>query len=172
MTTGFFRCIFVAQNLNNMKKKNEEKLPEQGYGDKVAVEKETTNEVVENETFNEEAAEERQEEEEDDSPDDEEVGCIDIHASRKEFLEFLSKLLHMMKEIVILEKRLREFEKDPTFDMLMDLCMVELEKMKESDEEKDPSEEKDESSKEDSDDDDEETITETFISMKVKKLKV
>lgn len=170
MTTGIFRCIFVAQNFNIMKKKKEEILPEQGCGDKVAVEKETTNEVVENETAKEETSEEQQEEE-DDFPEDDEGGCIDIHASGKDFLEFLSKLLRMMKEIVMLEKRLREFEKDPTFDMLMDLCMVELEKMKESDAEKDPSEEKDEPSKEDSDDDDEDTITETFISMKVKKLK-
>jgi len=152
-----------------MKKKNEENLPEQGCGDKVAVEKETTNEVVSNETVQEETAEEQREEEED-FPDDDEGGCIDIHASGKEFLEFLSKLLHMMKEIVILEKRLREFERDPTFDMLMDLCMVHLQEMKDSEKEEKSSDEAcDNKGKEDDSDDD--TVAEAFISMKVRKLK-
>jgi hypothetical protein len=152
-----------------MKKKNEENLPEQGCGDKVAVEKETTNEVVSNETVQEETAEEQREEEED-FPDDDEGGCIDIHASGKEFLEFLSKLLHMMKEIVILEKRLREFERDPTFDMLMDLCMVHLQEMKDSEKEEKSSDEAcDNKDKEDDSDDD--TVAEAFISMKVRKLK-
>ena len=152
-----------------MKKKNEENLPEQGCGDKVAVEKETTNEVVSNETVQEETAEEQREEEED-FPDDDEGGCIDIHAPGKEFLEFLSKLLHMMKEIVILEKRLREFERDPTFDMLMDLCMVHLQEMKDSEKEEKSSDEAcDNKDKEDDSDDD--TVAEAFISMKVRKLK-
>jgi hypothetical protein len=160
-----------------MKKKKEETLPEQGCGDKVAVEKETTNEVVENETVKEEASEEQQKED-DDLPEDDEGGCIDIHASGKDFLEFLSKLLLMMKEIVMLEKRLREFEKDPTFDLLMDLCMAHLEEMKESDKEDDSSKEMDEPSDEESDEDQEEhcdddgdTIAVTHICMKVKKVK-
>ena len=50
-----------------MKKKKEEILPEQGCGDKVAVEKETTNEVVGNETVKEEAEEEQPETEEENS---------------------------------------------------------------------------------------------------------
>jgi hypothetical protein len=161
-----------------MKKKNEENLPEQGCGDKVAVEKETTNEVVENETANEEAAEEQQEEEGDSSEDDE-GGCVDIHASGNDFLMFLSKLLRMMKSIVVLEKRLREFEKDPTFDMLMDLCMAHLQKTKESDDEKEPSgdecdddeDESDDEVKKDNSHDADETVTEAFISMKVKKVR-
>lgn len=153
-----------------MKKKNEENLPEQGCGDKVAVEKETTNEVVSNETVQEEIAEEQRNDPEEDPQDDEEGGCVDIHASGKEFMEFLSKLLHMMKEIVILEKRLREFEKDPTFDMLMDLCMVHLQEMKDSEKEEKPSDEAcDNKDKEDDSDDD--TVAEAFISMKVRKLK-
>ena len=151
-----------------MKKKKEEILPEQGCGDKVAVEKETTNEVVENETVTEETSEEQQEGE-DDSPEDDEGGCIDIHASGKEFLEFLSKLLQMMKEIVILEKRLRDFEKDPTFDMLMDLCMVHLQEMKDSEKEEEPSDKNcDDSDKSNEGDD---TVAEAFISMKVRKMK-
>ena len=144
-----------------MKKKKEEILPEQGCGDKVAVEKETTNEVVENETVKEDASEEQQDNAEEDFPDDDEGGCIDIHTSGKDFLEFLSKLLRMMKEIVMLEKRLREFEKDPTFDLLMDLCMVHLQEMEESEKEGEPSDKN-------CDDD---TVAEAFISMKVRKLK-
>ena len=155
-----------------MKKKNEENLPEQGCGTTMPAEKEATNEVVNNENVKEETAEEYQDDSEEDSPNDEEGGCVDIHASGKEFLEFLSKLLRMMKEIVMLEKRLREFEKDPTFDMLMDLCMVHLKEMNESSkEQKSSDEDGDDSDKEDIDDEDENTITETFISMKVRKLK-
>ena len=75
-----------------------------------------------------------------------------------------------MKEIVILEKRLREFEKDPTFDMLMDLCMVHLQEMKDSEKEEKSSDEAcDNKDKEDDSDDD--TVAEAFISMKVRKLK-
>ena len=152
-----------------MKKKNEENLPEQGCCDKAAVEKETTNEVVSNETVQEETAEEQQDDSKEDSPDDDEGGSVDIHASGKEFLEFLTKLLQMMKSIVVLEKRLRDFEKDPTFDMLMDLCMVHLEKMKESEKEEEPSDEDCDDSDKSNDDDD--TVAEAFISMKVRKVK-
>ena len=152
-----------------MKKKNEENLPEQGCGDKVAVEKVTTNEVVENETVQEETAEDPQDDSEEDPPNDEEGGCVDIHASGKEFLEFISKLLHMMKSIVVLEKRLRDLEKDPTFDMLMDLCMAHLQEMKESEKEGEPSDDDCDDSDKSNDDDD--TVAEAFISMKVRKLK-
>lgn len=179
MTIEFSRYIFVGQNIKIMKKKNEETLPEQGSGEMKAVEEKTTKEVVNNEAVNEEAAEEPQEEAGDDSPDDDEGGTVDIHASGKEFLTFLSKLLRMMKNIVELEKSLREFEKDPTFDMLMDLCMAHLEDMKESDKENESSEkEESEDDKEsgcaehdDYCDDDDNTVAEAFISMRVKKLK-
>ena len=162
-----------------MKKKKEEILPEEGCGEMKAVDEKTTKEVVNNEAVNEEAAEEPQEEAGDNSPDDDEGGTVDIHASGSEFLEFLSKLLRMMKNIVVLEKSLREFEKDPTFDMLMDLCMAHLKDMKESDKEKEPSkEEGDEDDKknecadhDDRCDDDDNTVAEAFISMRVKKLR-
>lgn len=154
-----------------MKKKNEENLPGQGCGDKVTVEKETTKDVVMEETVKEETAEEHPEGSDDDFPEDDEGDCVEIHAPGKEFLEFLSKLLHMMKSIVDLQKRLVEFEKDPTFDMLMDLCMVHLQEMKDSDKEKKSSDgDSDDDEKGDCDEDDD-TITEAFISLKVKKLK-
>ena len=154
-----------------MKKKNEEKVPEQGCDTKMSEEKETTNEVVNNETVQEEVAEEQHEDSEEDSPEDKEGGTVDIHASGEEFLEFLSKLLRMMKSIIELEKRLCEFEKDPTFNMLMDLCMAHLQEMKESDNDKEPSDEDSDEDDKDDRDDDEDTITEAFISMKVKKVR-
>lgn len=162
-----------------MKKKNEEKVPEQGCDTKMSAEKETMNEVVNNETVQEEVAEEQHEDSEEDSPDDKEGGTVDIHASGDEFLEFLSKLLRMMKSIIELQKRLFEFEKDPTFNMLMDLCMTHLQEMKESDKESESSDkdsdddDKDDCCDTDEDDcdDDEDTITEAFISMKVKKVR-
>ena len=151
-----------------MKKKKEENLPEQGCGDKVAVEKETTNEVVENETVNEENVVEEQEEEGSLDQDGEMV----FHASKKDFLLFMHKLLRLMKDVVFLEQSLDEFEKDSIFDLLLDLSKVHLKDMNESSkEQKSSDEECDDSNKEDSYDDDGDTITETFISMKVKKLK-
>ena len=150
-----------------MKKKKEEILPEQGCGDKVAVEKETTNEIVENENVKESEAEEQQEEEDSFELDE---GSMEFHASRKDFLLFLQKLLHMMRDIVLLEKSLHELEKDSIFDMLLDLSMVHLREMKESAKDKDSSDEEveDDDKKDDCDDD---TVAEAFISMKVKKLK-
>lgn len=62
-----------------MKKKNEEKVPEQGCDTKMSAEKETTNEVVNNEMVNEETAEENQEEEESLGQD----GEMEFHASKK-----------------------------------------------------------------------------------------
>ena len=82
-----------------------------------------------------------------------------------------------MRDIVLLEKSLHEFEKDPIFDMLLDLSMVHLQKMKESDKEKEASEEDGKDDEDNNDDrkencdDDNDTVTETFISMKVRKLK-
>ena len=131
-----------------------------------------TNEVVNNETVNEEAAEEQQEDSEEDSPDDKDGGTVEIKASGNEFLLFLSKLLRMMKNIVELQKRLQEFEKDPTFNMLMDLCMAHLHDMEESDKGKEPSDEdREDDDKEDYSDDDDDTVAEAFISMRVKKMK-
>ena len=157
----------MAQNFKDMKKKKEENLPEQGCGDKVAVEKETTNEVVENETVNEETAEENQEEEDPLGQD----GEMEFHASKKDFLLFMHKLLRLMKDVVFLNHSLHEFEKDPIFDLLLDLSKVHLKDMnKPPKEQKSSDEENDESDKEDSSDDDD-TVTETFISMKVRKLK-
>jgi hypothetical protein len=147
-----------------MKKKNEEKLSEKGCGTKMLAENVATNEVVETETVKEDATEEKQEEED---PVEEDGESMEFHASRKDFLVFLQKLLQMMRDIVLLEKSLHEFEKDPIFDMLLDLSMVHLRNMKESAEDKQSSDE--DSDKED--DNDEDTITEAFISMKVKKLK-
>ena len=167
MTTGIFRRIFVAQNFNNMKKKNEENLPEQGCGTKMPAENVTTNEVVENEIIKEGEAEEQQEEED---PFESDEGSMEFHASRKDFLLFLQKLLHMMRDIVLLEKSLHELEKDSIFDMLLDLSMVHLREMEVSAKDKDSSDEEveDEDRKDDCDDD---TVAEAFISMKVKKLK-
>lgn len=147
-----------------MKKKKEENLPEQGCGDKVAVEQETTNDVVQNETVNEETADENQEE----SPLDQD-GEMEFHASKKDFLLFMHKMLRLMKDVVFLNHSLHEFEKDPIFDLLLDLSKVHLKEMNESSKEQKSSDEDGDSDKEDSDDED--TITETFISMKVKKLK-
>ena len=141
-----------------MKKKNEEKLPEQGCDTKMSAEKETTNEVVNNEMVNEETAEENQEEEESLGQD----GEMEFHASKKDFLLFMHKLLRLMKDVVFLNHSLREFEEDPIFDLLLDLSKVHLKEMNESSKEQ-------KTSVEDSDDDD--SITEAFISLKVKKLK-
>lgn len=158
----------MAQNFKDMKKKKEENLPEQGCGDKVAVEKETTNEVVENETVNEETAEENQEEEDPLGQD----GEMEFHASKKDFLLFMHKLLRLMKDVVFLNHSLHEFEKDPIFDLLLDLSNAHLKEMnKSSKEQKSSDEENDDNDKEDSCNDDEDTITEAFISMKVKKLR-
>lgn len=150
-----------------MKKKNEENLPEQGCGTKMPAENEATNEVVKNETVNEETAEENQEGKEPLWQD----GEMEFHASKKDFLLFMHKLLRLMKDVVFLNHSLHEFEEDPIFDLLLDLSKVHLKEMNESSKEQ-------ESSNEDSDDDDEkvnqdddDTITEAFISLKVKKLK-
>jgi hypothetical protein len=153
-----------------MKKKNEENLPEQGCDTKMSAENVATNEVVETETVKEETAEEKPEEED----PLEEGESMEFHASRKDFLVFLQKLLQMMRDIVLLEKSLHEFEKDPIFDMLLDLSMVHLRNMKESAENKESSDEDsddDNDDRKDNGDDDTDTVTETFISMKVRKLK-
>lgn len=150
-----------------MKKKNEEKVPEQGCDTKMSAEKETTNEVMNNEMVNEETAEENQEEEESLGQD----GIMEFHASKKDFLLFMHKLLRLMKDVVFLNQSLHDFEKDPIFDLLLDLSKVHLKEMNESSKEQASSdEENDESDKEDTCDDDD-TITEAFISMKVKKVR-
>lgn len=150
-----------------MKKKNEEKVPEQGCDTKMSAEKETTNEVVNNEMVNEETAEENQEEEESPGQD----GEMEFHASKKDFLLFMHKLLRLMKDVVFLNQSLHDFEKDPIFDLLLDLSKVHLKEMNESSKEQASSdEENDESDEEDTCDDDD-TITEAFISMKVKKVR-
>ena len=150
-----------------MKKKNEEKVPEQGCDTKMSAEKETTNEVVNNEMVNEETAEENQEEEESLGQD----GEMEFHASKKDFLLFMHKLLRLMKDVVFLNQSLHDFEKDPIFDLLLDISKVHLKEMNESSKEQASSdEENDESDKEDTCDDDD-TITEAFISMKVKKVR-
>ena len=151
-----------------MKKKNEEKLSEKGCGTKMPAENVATNEVVETETVKEDAAEEKQEEED---PIEEDGESMEFHASRKDFLVFLQKLLQMMRDIVLLEKSLHEFEKDPIFDILLDLSMVHLQNMKESEKEKGQSDEDSEEDMEHSCDEDDNTVAEAFISMKVKKLK-
>ena len=149
-----------------MKKNNEENLPEKGCGEKVTAENETTNEVVKNETVKEESAEENQEEE--DSPDQD--GEMELHASKKDFLMFMHKLLRLMKDVVFLNHSLHEFEEDPIFDLLLDLSKVHLKEMNESSkEQKSSGEDSDDDEKDDRDDDN--TITEAFISLKVKKLK-
>lgn len=149
-----------------MKKNNEENLPEKGCGEKVTAENETTNEVVKNETVKEESAEENQEEE--DSPDQD--GEMELHASKKDFLMFMHKLLRLMKDVVFLNHSLHEFEEDPIFDLLLDLSKVHLKEMNDSSkEQKSSGEDSDDDEKDDRDDDN--TITEAFISLKVKKLK-
>ena len=149
-----------------MKKNIEENLPEKGCGEKVTAEKEATNEVAKNETVKEETAEEDREEE--DSPDHD--GEMELHASKKDFLMFMHKLLRLMKDVVFLNHSLHEFEEDPIFDLLLDLSKVHLKEMNESSKESESSdEESDDDEKSDRDDND--TITEAFISLKVKKLK-
>jgi hypothetical protein len=150
-----------------MKKKKEEILPEEGCGTKMPAEKEATNEVAKNETVNEETAEEDQEEE--DSPDQD--GEMELHASKKDFLLFMHKLLRLMKDVVFLNHSLHEFEKDPIFDLLLDLSKVHLKEMNESSKEKKSSDEDSGDDDEKGDQDDDDTITEAFISLKVKKLK-
>jgi hypothetical protein len=151
-----------------MKKKNEENLPEQGCGTKMPAENEATNEVAKNETVNEETAEDAQEEEDPLGQD----GEMEFHASKKDFLLFMHKLLRLMKDVVFLNHSLHEFEKDPIFDLLLDLSDVHLKEMNKSSKEQESSdEENDDNDKEDGCNDDEDTITEAFISLKVKKLK-
>ena len=156
----------MAQNFNIMKKKNEENLPEQGCGTKMPAENEATNEVVKNETVSKETAEEDQEEE--DFPDQD--GEMEFHASKKDFLLFMHKLLRLMKDVVFLNDSLHKFEEDPIFDLLLDLSNAQIKEMNASYKEQ-------KSSDGDSDNDDEkgdrddDTITEAFISLKVKKLK-
>ena len=130
-------------------------------------EKEATNEVAKNETVNEETAEEDQEEE--DSPDQD--GEMELHASKKDFLLFMHKLLRLMKDVVFLNHSLHEFEKDPIFDLLLDLSKVHLKEMNESSKEKKSSDEDSGDDDEKGDQEDDDTITEAFISLKVKKLK-
>ena len=97
---------------------------------------------------------------------------MEFHASKKDFLLFMHKLLRLMKDVVFLNHSLHEFEKDPIFDLLLDLSNAHLKEMnKSSKEQKSSDEENDDNDKEDSCNDDEDTITEAFISMKVKKLR-
>ena len=147
-----------------MKKKKEENLPEQGCDTKMSAENEATNEVVNDEMVNEETAEENQEEEDPLGQD----GEMEFHASKKDFLLFMHKLLRLMKDVVFLNQSLHDFEKDPIFDLLLDLSKVHLKEMNDSSKEQASSD--DESDDEDTCDDDD-TITEAFISMRVKKLK-
>ena len=150
-----------------MKKKKEENLPEQGCDTKMSAENGATNEVVNNKTVKEEVAEENQEEENLPGQD----GDMEFHASKKDFLLFMHKLLRLMKDVVFLNQSLHDFEEDPIFDLLLDLSKVHLKEMNESSKENASSDkEGDESDEEDSYDDDD-TITEAFISMKVKKLR-
>ena len=150
-----------------MKKKKEENLPEQGCDTMMSAENGATSEVVNNETVKEEVAEENQEEENLPGQD----GDMEFHASKKDFLLFMHKLLRLMKDVVFLNQSLHDFEEDPIFDLLLDLSKVHLKEMNESSKENASSDkEGDESDEEDSYDDDD-TITEAFISMKVKKLK-
>jgi hypothetical protein len=150
-----------------MKKKKEENLPEEGCGTRMPAENVATNEVAKNETVNEETAEEDQEEE--DSSDQE--GEMELHASKKDFLLFMHKLLRLMKDVVFLNHSLHEFEKDPIFDLLLDLSKVHLKEMNESSKEKKSSDEDSGDDDEKGDQEDDDTITEAFISLKVKKLK-
>lgn len=167
MTEGIFRCIFVTQNFNIMKKKNEENLPEQGCGTKMPAENEATNEVAKNETVNEETKDEENQEEEDSPGQD---GEMELHASKKDFLLFMHKLLRLMKDVVFLNQSLHEFEEDPIFDLLLDLSKVHLKEMNKSFKEKKASDGESDDDEEGNHDDDDDTITEAFISLKVKKL--
>ena len=169
MTTVIFRCIFVAQNFNIMKKKNEENLPEQGCGTKMPAENEAMNEVAKNETVNEETKDEENQEEEEDSPDQD--GEMEFHASKKDFLLFMHKLLGLMKDVVFLNQSLHAFEEDPIFDLLLDLSKVHLKEMNEYCKEKKSSDGENDDDEEGDRDDVNDTITEAFISLKVKKLK-
>ena len=91
-----------------MKKKKEEKLPEKGCGDKVAVKKETTNEVVNNETIKEEVAEEPQ--------DDFEAKISLIEA----WAPFLQKFIKVMIAIEDLVEAKKEMEHDSYFARVME----------------------------------------------------
>ncbi len=157
----------MAQNFNIMKKKNEENLPEQGCGTKMPAENEATNEVVNNETVSKETAEEDQEEE--DSPDQD--GEMEFHASKKDFLLFMHKLLRLMKDVVFLNDSLHKFEEDPIFDLLLDLSNAQIKGMNASYKEQESSDGDSDDDDEKGDRDDDDTITEAFISLKVKKLK-
>ncbi|MCR4873193.1 MAG: hypothetical protein K5885_06565 [Bacteroidales bacterium] len=150
-----------------MKKKNEENLPEQGCGTKMPAENEATNEVVNNETVSKETAEEDQEEE--DSPDQD--GEMEFHASKKDFLLFMHKLLRLMKDVVFLNDSLHKFEEDPIFDLLLDLSNAQIKGMNASYKEQESSDGDSDDDDEKGDRDDDDTITEAFISLKVKKLK-
>ena len=159
----------MAQNFNIMKKKNEENLPEQGCGTKMPAENEAMNEVAKNETVNEETKDEENQEEEEDSPDQD--GEMEFHASKKDFLLFMHKLLGLMKDVVFLNQSLHAFEEDPIFDLLLDLSKVHLKEMNESCKEKKSSDGENDDDEEGDRDDVNDTITEAFISLKVKKLK-
>ena len=150
-----------------MKKKNEENLPEQGCGTKMPAENEATNEVVKNETVSKETAEEDQEEE--DSPDQD--GEMEFHASKKDFLLFMHKLLLLMKDVVFLNDSLHKFEEDTIFDLLLDLSNAQIKGMNASYKEQKSSDGDSDDDDEKGDRDDDDTITEAFISLKVKKLK-
>lgn len=150
-----------------MKKKNEENLPEQGCGTKMPAENEATNEVAKNETVNEETKDEENQEEEDSPGQD---GEMELHASKKDFLLFMHKLLRLMKDVVFLNQSLHEFEEDPIFDLLLDLSKVHLKEMNKSFKEKKASDGESDDDEEGNHDDDDDTITEAFISLKVKKL--
>ena len=76
-----------------------------------------------------------------------------------------------MKDVVFLNHSLHEFEKDPIFDLLLDLSKVHLKEMNESSKEKKSSDGDSGDDDEKGDQDDDDTITEAFISLKVKKLK-
>ena len=90
-----------------MKKKNEENLPEQGCGDQVAVEKETTNEVVSNETVQEEATEEQQ---------DDVLSKISLIEAWAPFLQKFIKVMIAIEDLVEAKK---EMEHDPYFARVM-----------------------------------------------------
>lgn len=150
-----------------MKKKKEENLPGQGCGTEMPAENVTTQEVANEETVNEETAEDDQEEEDSSEQD----GEVELHASKKEFLLFMHKLLRLMKDALFLEQSFHAFEKDPIFDLLLDLSKVHLKEMNESSKEQKSSEEDIDDDDETGDQEDDDTITEAFISLKVKKLK-
>ena len=147
-----------------MKKKKED-LPEQGCGTKMPAGNEATNEVVNNETVKGKAAGDQQVDEE---PIEQDEESMELHASKRDFLLFMHKLLRLMKDAVFLNDSLHELEKDPIFDLLLELSKVHLKEMDGSSKEQESS---DDSDKEESGDDDDDTITEAFISMKVRRLK-